>query len=238
MDEAQCSGMYGKKSWGGDVDPFILLKVDKVEEKEENPLMSLAIFEWKDENLIGQYLPSDKDQVFSTYCSGCGGDAVDVSWKLTDIGSIQVEKKNICDKQAVEAKLCGKDDVGSFVLMPNATSEAKSTLVSMAISLKDPKPIKYPVEHTGFYCVSTYAYTRTEYKGIITFRNAYGELQAPQIPKLPFYGGLTIVYALMGVYVYDICPVYLLIIMLTRLGSGDSYTRDIVMISVSLFTSF
>lgn len=64
MDEAQCSGMYGKEAWGGDVDPFILVKVEKAEETEGNPIMSLAIFEWKDEPLIGQYLPSDKDQVY------------------------------------------------------------------------------------------------------------------------------------------------------------------------------
>ena len=35
----------------------------------------------------------------------------------------------------------------------------------------------------------------------MTFRNAYGELPAAQIAKLPFYGGLTIVYAVIGVYV-------------------------------------
>lgn len=41
-----------------------------------------------------------------------------------------------------------------------------------------------------------------EYEGVVTFRNAYGELPATQVPKLAFYGGLTILYALMGVYVF------------------------------------
>ena len=47
------------------------------------------------------------------------------------------------------------------------------------------------------------------------FRNAYGELPGAQIPKLPFYGGLTIVYAVIayfgGSYTFqnrsDILPV-------------------------------
>ena len=32
------------------------------------------------------------------------------------------------------------------------------------------------------------------------FRNSYGELPAAQIAKLPFYGGLTITYAVLGVF--------------------------------------
>lgn len=34
----------------------------------------------------------------------------------------------------------------------------------------------------------------------MTFQNAYGELPAAQIAKLPFYGGITIVYAVIGMF--------------------------------------
>ena len=61
--------------------------------------------------------------------------------------------------------------------------------------------MKYPVRKTGFYCVSTYAYSGQDYKAVVTFRNSYGELPAAQIAKLPFYGALTIVYAVIGAYV-------------------------------------
>jgi hypothetical protein len=40
-----------------------------------------------------------------------------------------------------------------------------------------------------------------QYTAAVEFRNAYGELPAAQIAKLPFYGGITIVYAVIGVYV-------------------------------------
>lgn len=39
-----------------------------------------------------------------------------------------------------------------------------------------------------------------EYTAVVTFRNAYGELPAAQIAKLPFYGGITIVYAVIGIF--------------------------------------
>ncbi len=44
--------MYGKKTWGGPVDPFILLKFMK-QEKAEDSLVSMIIFEWRDRNLVG-----------------------------------------------------------------------------------------------------------------------------------------------------------------------------------------
>lgn len=61
--------------------------------------------------------------------------------------------------------------------------------------------MNYPVKKTGFYCVSTYGYSGQDYTAVVEFRNAYGELPAAQIAKLPFYGGLTIVYAVIGMYV-------------------------------------
>lgn len=61
--------------------------------------------------------------------------------------------------------------------------------------------MNYPVKKTGFYCVSTYGYSGRDYTALVEFRNAYGELPASQIAKLPFYGALTIVYAVIGMYV-------------------------------------
>lgn len=55
--------MYGKKSWGGDINPFILLKMEAVKDKKD-PIMSLAIFEWKDESLIGRDLTAKDGSVF------------------------------------------------------------------------------------------------------------------------------------------------------------------------------
>lgn len=50
--------MYSKKAWGGSVDPFILTKFikaeeDKAKEGSDDPLVSLVVYEWRDESLIG-----------------------------------------------------------------------------------------------------------------------------------------------------------------------------------------
>ncbi|KAJ5893464.1 hypothetical protein N7495_005155 [Penicillium taxi] len=167
----QCSGMYSRKSWGGSVDPFILVKFTKTNAEEGTPLASLVIFEWSDEELIGEYR-SDNAEL----------------------------KETICDEANIEAKLCTKDQIGSFILTSNATDASLSPIISKAINLNDPDAVKYPVRNTGFYCVSTYAYSGEDYTAVVTFRNAYGELPAAQIAKLPFYGSLTIVYAVIGAF--------------------------------------
>ncbi|KAJ5433047.1 uncharacterized protein N7458_012203 [Penicillium daleae] len=173
-DEAhrqRCSGMYSRKAWGGNVDPFLLVKFSKAENLEGDPLASLVIFEWNDEELIGQYRSADAEM-----------------------------KDTICDEAAVDAKLCAQEDVGSFILTKNATEASQSPIISKAVHLNNPDAIKYPVHKTGFYCVSTYAYSGEDYNAVITFRNSYGELPAAQIAKLPFYGALTIVYAVVGMF--------------------------------------
>jgi hypothetical protein len=53
--------MYSRKAWGGNVDPFILVKFSKAENLEGDPLASLVIFEWNDEELIGQYRSADAE---------------------------------------------------------------------------------------------------------------------------------------------------------------------------------
>ena len=64
--------------------------------------------------------------------------------------------------------------------------------------MSDPKLETYYVRKTGYYCVLTYAYSEDPYSAVVVFKNSYGELAGSQIAKLPFYGGLTIVYAVIG----------------------------------------
>ncbi len=100
----------------------------------------------------------------------------------------------------MQAKLCNSTQLGEFVVTPDA---AKSTnpIVTQAVHVKDAAPIKYPIKRTGYYCVGTYGFSAQTYKGVVEFRNSFGELSAAQIAKLPFYGGLTIVYAVIGMWV-------------------------------------
>lgn len=56
--------MYSKKGWGGDTDPFILTTIDKAPLPDDNDVfVSLVIFEFKDENLIGVWPSPDAPEV-------------------------------------------------------------------------------------------------------------------------------------------------------------------------------
>ena len=54
--------MYSKKSWGGKVDPFIMVKFLKKDKENNNgvedPTVAVVVWEWKDSPLLGK--PSDK----------------------------------------------------------------------------------------------------------------------------------------------------------------------------------
>lgn len=50
------AGMYSKAAWGGPVDPFILAVFpNDTITADEDPIVSLIIFEWKDQGLIGAF---------------------------------------------------------------------------------------------------------------------------------------------------------------------------------------
>jgi Lung seven transmembrane receptor len=97
--------------------------------------------------------------------------------------------------------MCNQTQAGEYLLAANATERARSLLITTAVHLNDPQPIKYMIRSTGYYCVATeMASGDMIYQAVVEFRNAYGELAAAQIAKLPFYGGMTLVYAVIGIF--------------------------------------
>lgn len=110
------------------------------------------------------------------------------------------QKEYICTQPNIDKKFCNSTQLGEFILSPNA-SESRNQILSTKIDLKDPQAPKYDVKKTGYYCVSSAPFSDgAQYKGTIEFRNAYGKLPAAQIAKLPFYAGVTIVYAVIGIF--------------------------------------
>lgn len=103
------------------------------------------------------------------------------------------QRQYICDQASIDEGWCEK--LGAFILAKNATEVSRSKIVSEAIKINDPPAINYPVKRTGYYCVGTFAFSDSDYKGVVTFRNAFGELPGAQIAKLPFYAAITLVYA-------------------------------------------
>lgn len=97
--------------------------------------------------------------------------------------------------------MCNSTQAGQYLLAANATTRAKSNIITTAVHLNEPETVKYPIKNTGYYCIATNTGSGgPDYKATVGFRNAYGELAAAQIAKLPFYGGMTLVYAVIGIF--------------------------------------
>ncbi|KAJ2970610.1 hypothetical protein NQ176_g8110 [Zarea fungicola] len=167
-----CAGMYSKKSWGGPVDPFILVKfLNNTLPEGDDPTVSLLLFEWKDRKFIG--VPN---------------------------GETGENDLIPCNQDYVNSGACNSTDLGEFVLAHNATDKSSAFILSKAIHLNSATPVRYTIKETGYYCLFTMGYNIENYEAVAEFRNAYGEISATQIPKLPFYGGMSILYTLMAVY--------------------------------------
>jgi hypothetical protein len=99
---------------------------------------------------------------------------------------------------------CNSNQTGEFIFASNYSETSRNPMFTRAVHLKDPgRPDDYLIKKTVYYCVGTTGFSPADvqYTATVEFRNAYGELPAAQIAKLPFYGGLTIVYAVIGAYV-------------------------------------
>lgn len=162
-----CSGMYSKKDWNGKVDPFISFTLETVTSG-----ISVVIFDLQDYSHIGAEF-NDR-----TYY--------------------------ICDEHAIRTNLCDSSNKGQFIVNnmifdsitgKNYTNSNQIiTFYQDTLGLND---IKYPVKSTGYYCVITYSGDDTKnnhYKAVVNFRNAFGNLPAAEINKLPLYGLLAIFY--------------------------------------------
>jgi len=108
----------------------------------------------------------------------------------------------VCDQNAISSNYCTNEEYGTFILAANASAISKNPIITEAIHLsQNPLPVEYSITKTGYYCVLTAALQNDlEFSAIAEFRNAYGELPGAQIAKLPFYGGLALVYVVIGLY--------------------------------------
>ncbi|KOS18567.1 Membrane protein PTM1 [Escovopsis weberi] len=149
MDQSEenrqyCTGMYSRTSWGGPVEPFILVKFLNATVQQDDAIASLVIFEWKDSKLVG--IPS--------------------SGSPNQLG--------LCQDDYIKQGLCNTTDRGKFILAPNATEDSTSLILTKAVHLDDATPIRYAIKKTGFYCVVTEGFNIENYQAVVEFRNAHG----------------------------------------------------------------
>ena len=176
-----CSGIYSKHDWGGSLKPHLAIRLDAFDKYVYKP------------NLKHDNQPHS-DDIKVSY----------VVFEYADMGSIGAEveghhNKYICDDVAInDLKVCSEAQRGNFIL--NKTP-ANNTILTGQMTHLGETLLNYNIDKTGYYCLATYIHERddkstTNYRGKITFQNAFGELSASEIPKLPAYGILTLCYAI------------------------------------------
>lgn len=164
--QQQCVGMYSKKDWGGDGDAYIDVALTP-EKTDKNGWVAVVIFEYRDVDLLGAGVPGDKNP------------------------------KYVCDEGAIASNMCKKEQLGEFIISPSVNKTSYAEMLTKKVGIQKPQAVRYNLKKSGFYCVSTVASSRhLKFKGAALFHNAFGELSASQIPKLPFYGGMALAYAL------------------------------------------
>ncbi|KAF5104799.1 hypothetical protein DV451_000390 [Geotrichum candidum] len=153
------------------------------------------------------------------------------------------------------------EDLGQFII--NNRENLYAPIVTQKINLKKPTSIHYPVKKSGYYCVSAFTLSdTTKFTAPVVFQNAFGHLPASQVPKLSFYAGAAIAYAVvLGFWLFsyvrfrnNILPVqnyitaicgFLVIEMIVIWGyyeflnrHGESTGGNVYLVVLSIFNSF
>lgn len=172
-----CEGMYSKHDYGGSIKPHIglkLLQYGKDKFVKNKPIADQP----HEEDIKMTYIIFEYKDFYSI-------------GHYFDDGTV----KYICDDLAIEElKICDEKQRGKFIINNNQTN---NTIFTNQLTHLGQANISYPINETGYYCVSTFVEdVNMSYRGFINFQNAFGELNASEIPKLPSYGILTLLYAI------------------------------------------
>lgn len=175
-----CSGMYSRVDWGGPVEPFIRVELDSFQ--SANPDTNLAsvaliLFEYQDIDKLGVKDPQTG------------------------------RKRYICDEGLISEGLCTQEQLNQFIV--NSTAIPTAPVKTFLLTELGTNDFSYHVVKTGYYCVAAYnpvySGNSNKFKMMVNYHNAFGNLPASDIPMLPLYGLLTIVYAVcLSVFLFQI----------------------------------
>ena len=175
-----CTGMYSKRDWGGPGESFIKVDLQSfayADPSTDKASVSLVVFEYQDIDGLGIY---DENLGRKIY---------------------------ICTSGMVSDGLCEKSQLNQFIVDENYTSYSQIKTVKLTeLGTND---FSYKVANTGYYCVAAYEPDFTDkentFKLLLNFHNAFGSLPASEIPLLPLYGLLAVIYAVcICVYLFQV----------------------------------
>ncbi|ODV58017.1 uncharacterized protein ASCRUDRAFT_72882 [Ascoidea rubescens DSM 1968] len=188
-----CSGMYNRQDWTGNKDPFIavslqafdghklnLKNINDTKQYEDGIILSVVLFEYKDIDYLGADLAPKTD--------------TDDQYYYYD------QKKYICDDNAIDLGLCTEKSKNKFIISKDAKNNSNSAILTFNLNKFGMYNTSYEIKNTGYYCVASYTPDSVNYGVLVNFSNSFGNLNAAEIPKLPLYGFLSLIYLVAFVY--------------------------------------
>ncbi|KAF9309680.1 hypothetical protein BG003_009456, partial [Podila horticola] len=144
------------------------------------------------------------------------GNAVVVVFDWNDKGligkrdNVTGETLYICDTVALKAQVCSEADKGKAIIDTSVASSVQSQVLNFEIEKEEGDQFfYYPIQKTGFYCIKAWPVMVNEketiYEGHVRFNNHHGALAGSDYPKLPFYGALSLTYAVIGIAWMVLC---------------------------------
>lgn len=164
-----CAGIYSKDDWGGGHQPSVELQINLYENKKFK------------EGEEPRPIP-DIDVLY-------------IIFEYRDLEHIGIEvdgkRHYLCNKDMIEKGVCTEEQKGNFMYQGGNHT---LTIMTGQLNHLGKANLEYNVSRTGYYCVSTVLIYQRKYSGEVLFQNAFGYLSASEVPKLPAYGIMSILY--------------------------------------------
>ncbi|KAF9213199.1 hypothetical protein BGZ59_005721 [Podila verticillata] len=140
----------------------------------------VVVFDWNDKNLIGKRDNATGETLY------------------------------ICDTAALKAGVCSEAEKGQAIIDTSVASTVQSKVLDFGVEEEEGDQFFfYPIKKTGFYCVKAWPLMVNQkeaiFEGHVRFNNHHGALAGSDYPKLPFYGALSLIYAVIGIAWMVLC---------------------------------
>lgn len=185
--------MYSRKQSGGSVDPYIYGAWTAYEAEVLTPsqtelanIFRIARGRVCHPRVIQELSPG---RVQRRWRGMCRRDCARTHWQL----------HVLCQDREIDMGLCGPLDHNRFLFdrLLNYT-----LYFNGVYNLDTRDPVKVDITQTGYYCIEALSIDPSNryFSADVEFRNAYGQLTAADYPKLAFYAGVSLYYAVVFMF--------------------------------------
>lgn len=111
-----------------------------------------------------------------------------------------LQKEVLCTEENIQRGLCGKSQLGEFLISDSARREARHPLFTRAVNLSMPGSLHYPVSGPGLYCAAAVGFSASSFSAtMLAIDPSSGGLPAFRVGLLKAYRYLGPVWILLAV---------------------------------------